>query len=155
MRARITVKHDDTDKYRKSVSELQKHIIAVGIFKESGKDLVKYAATNEFGAIIRRGGNSWIIPRRSFLVSTFNENLNKVLNQFKSIKIDFRKGDANVVKKLKLIGLQQESAVRQKITNLKTPRNRPSTIKRKGSSNPLIDSGIMRGSIKYKLIRKI
>ena len=44
-----------------------------------------------------------------------------------------------------------QGAIQKEITNLKEPPNSPATIAKKGSSNPLIDSGDMRKSVKWKL----
>lgn len=52
------------------------------------------------------------------------------------------------------VGVEAEGAIRQYITDLNTPPNAPSTIKRKGSSNPLIDTGAMRQSVTSTVVRK-
>lgn len=52
------------------------------------------------------------------------------------------------------VGLEAEGAIKQYITDLDTPPNKPSTIKRKGSSNPLIDTGNMRASVTSTVERK-
>lgn len=49
------------------------------------------------------------------------------------------------------IGLQGEQALKNSITELQDPPNAPSTIRRKKSSNPLIDTGLMRASISHKI----
>ena len=41
--------------------------------------------------------------------------------------------------------------IRKKIRDIKTPPNAPSTIARKGSSNPLIDTGLLHQSVTYKV----
>jgi len=44
--------------------------------------------------------------------------------------------------------------VKQQITDLRSPPNAQSTIERKGSSNPLIDTGLMRQTVTYKVTDK-
>lgn len=44
--------------------------------------------------------------------------------------------------------------VKQQITDLRSPPNAQSTIERKGSSNPLIDTGLMRQTVTYKVVDK-
>ena len=44
--------------------------------------------------------------------------------------------------------------VKQQITDLRSPPNAQSTIERKGSSNPLIDTGLMRQTVTYKVMDK-
>ena len=55
---------------------------------------------------------------------------------------------------MKRVGAAAEGAIRQYITDLDTPPNAPSTIRRKGSSNPLIDTGAMRQSVTSTVVRK-
>lgn len=54
-------------------------------------------------------------------------------------------------KALNQIGVVAVGMVQKYMTELKSPPNAPSTIKAKGSSNPLIDSGALRQSITYKI----
>lgn len=49
------------------------------------------------------------------------------------------------------VGLVASGEVKKYMTELKTPPNAASTIKQKGSSNPLIGSGAMRASVNYKV----
>lgn len=52
---------------------------------------------------------------------------------------------------LERVGVVAVGMVQKYITELRTPPNAPSTIKAKGSSNPLIDSGALRQSVTYKV----
>ena len=52
------------------------------------------------------------------------------------------------------VGVEAEGAVRQYITDLDSPPNDPATIRRKGSSNPLIDTGNMRASVTSSVTSK-
>lgn len=49
------------------------------------------------------------------------------------------------------VGVVAVGMVQKYMTDLRDPPNAPSTIAKKGSSNPLIDSGAMRQSVHYKL----
>lgn len=51
-------------------------------------------------------------------------------------------------------GVEAEGAIKQYIADLKSPPNAPSTIRKKGSSNPLIDTGAMRGSVTSVVVNK-
>ena len=50
---------------------------------------------------------------------------------------------------LELIGVVAVGRTQEYMTNLSTPENALSTIKKKGSSNPLIDTGNLRQSVTY------
>ncbi len=52
---------------------------------------------------------------------------------------------------LEQVGVVAASKVQLYMTNLKTPPNAPSTVKKKGSNNPLIDSGALRQSVTFKV----
>ena len=52
---------------------------------------------------------------------------------------------------LNRVGVVAVAHVQKYMTELRTPPNAPSTIKKKGSSNPLIDSGSLRASVTYKI----
>lgn len=52
---------------------------------------------------------------------------------------------------LDTIGVVAVGAVKVYMTELKSPPNAASTIRKKGSSNPLIDTGAMRASVTHKV----
>lgn len=55
----------------------------------------------------------------------------------------------NLQEALETIGVFAQSAVQEYMTDLRVPPNALSTIKKKGSSNPLIDTEELRSSIKW------
>ena len=59
--------------------------------------------------------------------------------------------DGTMTQALNKVGVVAVGKVQKYMTDLRTPPNAASTIKKKGSSNPLIDSGILRSSVTYKL----
>ena len=54
---------------------------------------------------------------------------------------------------MKVMGMKVQADVQQAITVLSSPANAPSTIAKKGSSNPLIDTGHMRQSVSHRLVK--
>lgn len=52
---------------------------------------------------------------------------------------------------LEAVGVVAAGQVKVYMTELKTPPNAASTIKKKGSANPLIDSGALRSSVTYQV----
>lgn len=54
---------------------------------------------------------------------------------------------------LERVGQVAVGFVQKYIVDLRTPPNAPSTIKKKGSSNPLISSGAMRQSVTFKVTK--
>lgn len=55
---------------------------------------------------------------------------------------------------LKEIGIFQKDLIQEKITDGDFAPNAESTIRQKGSSKPLIDSGRMRQSVNYVIQKK-
>lgn len=124
---------------------IDKSYTQIGIQKdagtENGQSIAAIGAYNEFGT-----GN---IPSRSFMRSTFDEQRTKIKAIIEHQYSRILKGEITVKKALGLIGEYMEGEVKKKITTLKTPPNDPRTIAMKGSSNPLIDTGRMRASIRH------
>ncbi|MEF2551313.1 hypothetical protein VQ042_08035 [Aurantimonas sp. A2-1-M11] len=52
---------------------------------------------------------------------------------------------------LSRLGILAQGHVQQEITALRSPPNAPSTIRQKGSSNPLIHTGAMRAAVTFQL----
>jgi len=138
------------DNHKDAFETLNLGKVAVGLFAKVGDGLLTIAIANEFGVRTGKNGNT-VIPERSFIRSTYNKNIKKVARRFTQIAKSISNGNYNVNKKLKLIGLEQEAAIKQTIVDLRSPPNAPSTIKAKGSSNPLIDTGEMRNKISSEL----
>lgn len=58
---------------------------------------------------------------------------------------------ASMNQTLKQVGAIAAGAVQVYMTELRDPPNAPSTIRAKGSDNPLINTGALRGSVSYKV----
>lgn len=109
---------------------------------ESSQTIVMRAIWNHFGT--KRG-----IPARPFLRNAMRGNLGKYRQQLKTAAPLIIKGLKNTHNVLSRLGIQAVGDIQKSITSLRTPPNAPSTIARKGSSNPLIDTGEMRQSTTY------
>lgn len=131
----------------KALLEIQRGKVAVGIFAAAGDENLTKALVNEFGTNKAGKNKNITIPERSFLRSTYNDEVGNVTKRFQQIYKKVSAGNTNVKQMLGVVGLEQEKAVKQKITDLKTPANAAITIASKGSSNPLIDTGEMRSKI--------
>lgn len=142
------------DNYYKAVKELNGSAVQVGLFAKVGDKVLTKGIVNEFGTNEAGKNKNITIPERSYIRSTYNKNYKKVSKRFGQIFKAFGDRSFNVARKLKLIGQEQVSAVQATITNFKSPANAPSTITKKGSSHPLIDTGELRSKISYEVIKK-
>lgn len=132
---------------RGEMTELSRLKITVGIQSGSnssdGEPLVDRAAANEFGTDT--------IPERSFMRASFDESQAKLLELSKKLWSSTLRGQRNAMQSAHLLGQEHEGQIKEKITSLKDPPNAQSTVAQKGSSNPLIDSGEMRRSVRYEV----
>lgn len=125
----------------------REHVVNVG-FPSSAKEpdgtsTALVAAVHEYG--------SEHVPERPFMRVAIQENLGnyKALNA-NSLK-QLVRGSITTDKALGLLGLMASSHIKEKIKNGSFAPLKAATIKRKGSSKPLIDTGQMRQSVTYEL----
>ena len=123
--------------------KLQFGTVDVGFFKgthtyPNGKDVTEVARDNDKGT--KR------IPERPFMIPAGNKAANKTIN----ITVHSIAGGMDEQQALSKAAIMFKNAIQREITNLKEPPNAESTILKKGSSNPLIDTGKMRSSVQWK-----
>ena len=124
--------------------KLQFGTVEVGFFKDThtypnGKDVTTVARDNDQGT--KR------IPERPFMIPAGNKAANKTIN----ITVGSIAGGMDEQQALSKAAIMFKNAIQREITNLKEPPNAESTILKKGSSNPLIDTGLMRSKVEWKL----
>lgn len=120
----------------------------IGLFSESlaedGQFVANYMAVHEFGS---RDG---IIPERSWIRSWVDKNKGKLKAFVDDLYKKIVDGKMNTKIAMNKIGEYVSAGLKESITNLRTPPLKLATIKRKKSSNPLIDTGRARNSITHK-----
>lgn len=105
-------------------------------------------------AIWNNYGTSTNTPARNFMGLAEQEIRKNFKKDSEEVMELISRGGLDVEKFLSLEGEKAKAAIQEAITELKEPPNAPSTIKRKHSDNPLIDTGKMRQSVTYS-VRKI
>lgn len=91
------------------------------------------------------------IPERPFMRNAMKNNLAKYKRALRAGAKDVLMGTSSLTQVLNKLGIMAQGDIQQEITSLRDPPNAPSTIARKGSSNPLIDTGAMRQAVTWKL----
>ena len=147
--------------FTKRIAEMRGAHVKVGVTAEAGAkpkdqrgsagqieksdemDVVGVAWQNEFG--------NKRIPERSFIRSTHDENRTKLRALTKRLVALIEEGKISVERALGILGMWMKTKQQNKIDRLTTPPNAPSTIKRKKSSNPLVDLKQMAQSIHYQI----
>jgi len=108
---------------------------------EDGADLIDIAIYNEFGT---RG-----TPARPFVRGAFDLRKDAIARTQERLWGLVLRGKLTARRALGLLGEQHQAQIQDYMTALDQPPNAPETIARKGSSNPLIDTGRLRGSIRW------
>lgn len=114
--------------------------LEVGILEgkyPNGLNIAQNARFQEFG--------TYNIPPRPFFRNALKQNQKKWITFYKR---GLKQRDKNIVGK---VGVMASSDIKMSITKTLTPPNAKSTIKKKGSSHPLIDTGLLRSAIDYKV----
>lgn len=128
-------------------------IVKIGVQSEEGSqkepgdslNLAQIASVNEFGSSDGR------IPSRPFVRSTMDENRRLIEQRSDQLSFASLRGTISARRMLEILGLFIESLMKRKLTRGPWEPNAPSTVLRKGSSRPLIDTGRLRSSIRYKV----
>lgn len=138
----------------KELSALGGIFVVVGVTgdqgdRREGVDQVLVASVHEFGS------TDGTIPQRSFIRSTIDQRRNDIADvQQKALR---RVADGKLTAEGAggIAGAWVESAIKKKITDGDPgwKKLEASTIVRKGSSKPLIDTGQLRASITHKVIK--
>lgn len=122
---------------------LGKKSLEVGFYDSvtypNGQNVAQVAFWNEFGTIHS--------PARPFFRNAIEINIKKWYASFGDLVAS---GGSDKVVMGKLGEIVKNDIV-VSITKFSTPPNAQSTIRQKGSSKPLIDTGLMRRSVTYKV----
>jgi hypothetical protein len=115
--------------------------------------LVEAAWYNEYGTdrVTKSGARVPHVPPRPFIGTTADEQkgaVGRLMTKLGGLIID---GVKTVKDALAVVGEFVQGKIQMKIRAIRDPANAPSTIKRKGSSNPLIATAQMLQSIRYEV----
>lgn len=126
---------------------------------EDMSQLVIVGAVHEFGATKAGKSRNVVIPERSFMRSTFDENVEKLKTVKEKLYDKYLRHQISSLDALGLLGEFMTSKIQLKIKDLRTPPNAPSTIKAKTRAgnigdNPLINFGQLRQSIQHVEVLK-
>lgn len=122
----------------------------VGIHESAGMIEDGTMTQAQLGAIQHFGTNDGHIPARPFLdvgVASGNDEYLEIIKEGIAAGLTAKQ----IIDR---VGASAAGMVRQYMTDLKDPPNAPSTIAKKGSANPLIDTGSLRGSITHTVVNR-
>lgn len=149
--------NDRTKEVIRNINLLERGYVVIGVIgndKHKNDDemtVLGIANIHEFGYIgLDKNGNKVNIPERSFIRASFDGAV-KDLDKFIPYVDMAVRGELSAEALYHAIGNECVSYIQEYIRNLKEPPNAPSTIKQKGSSSPLIDTGQLLDSITYEV----
>ena len=108
--------------------------------EKNGADIAEIAAYNEFGS----SGT----PARPFMKQSFEKHKDQLQAGCDMVNQTIANG-GTAEQGLNKLGVMCKGLVQQEIVDGGFAPNAPSTIAKKGSSQPLIDTGTMRQSVNY------
>ena len=157
----------------KRLKNLESKRIEVGVFAgkkhpESDIDLADLAKIHEYGVTIEvtpkmraylhsiglhlRDDTTHIrIPERSFIRAGWDNNKADVEKRIERFLPKVMELDIDLDTFLEVIGKEVEGRLKKFLVKLHYPPNASFTIRRKGSSNPLIDTGALNDAITHKV----
>lgn len=121
---------------------------------KSDSDNIQKAVWNEFGTRGGASGGGWggPIPERPFMRNAMRENKSAYHNAMRVSAVKILRGETSLSTVLSKLGNKGARDIEAEIDALKSPPNSPVTIARKGSSNPLIDTGLMAKTVTFEVI---
>lgn len=141
----------DGKKLKKELEQLKKLQVRIGFQRGKKKyddetDMCDVALFNELGTSKS--------PSRPFLRQSVDDNGDKINALCKSIMKNVANGSCTAEEAYKKAGVYIKGLVQEQIKNGEFEANKPSTIKKKGSDKPLIDTGQMRQSVNFVICKK-
>ena len=118
-----------------------------GVFNKKGRFVSKDKANFASWATI--GAHSIKIPERSFMRTSFDENIAKIQRDIDNQHSLVIQGKKDIRSALGEVGLRHQRRIKAKILSNIAPENAPSTKRKKKSSRTLIDTGAMLNSVHY------
>lgn len=120
--------------------------LEIGFFEtakyENGTYVAEVAKFQEFGTLK--------IPSRPFFRTAISSNQSKWVGFLKQNLVSTK----NLELSLNRVGELGRGDIVASIMKTNTPPNAEVTIKQKGSSKPLVDTGLMRSSVNFKVVER-
>lgn len=145
------------DKYKVALSKLKQKLsntptLRVGFLEnatyDDGTQVALIAAVQEFGTFRAGKDHNVVIPPRPYFRAMIAKNSKTWSAALAKL---LKANDYDVEKSLRLLGELIRGQLMQSIIATNSPPNAPSTIAKKGSDKPLVDSSHMLNSVDYDL----
>lgn len=125
--------------------------VGIGLPADAGQHPTANMRYAKLGAIHEFGSMGQGIPERSFLRVPLRANQDQIAKQFRRLMKEVSNDEMTMTQALDSIGAWAVGIPQQAISEGISPDNAKETIDRKGSSQPLVDTGALRRAITWKL----
>lgn len=147
MSVRVESKDHGANALVKAMQEAQGVTLKVGVL-EGGEShgtlsVGEVAAFHEFGTAT--------IPERSFIRAWYDESLERNKQAFRAVMKSVTRGEITTAQAFGQLGALFVADIQKRIVEHIPPPLADSTIKAKGSSTPLVDTGQLKASITYEV----
>lgn len=156
MRAVVSKKGKGLERLLAMAKQMErKPFVKVGVLSGDRPNTKGRPLTNvELATIHEFGAPAAGIPSRPFLRSTFDAKKDAWNSLMARLVTKVVAGHLNVVAALELVGQRAAGDVRNRITQGGNfVPNKPATVRRKGSSKPLIDKGLLLQSVSHQVVQ--
>jgi hypothetical protein len=157
----VSVQVKDVDhgyaKMLRAVHELAegKTSVVVGILDAGGarshpggSTVLEIGVDNEFGTVTASGETH--VPSRSFVRAWFDENKTEGHKKLTALLRQVIAGKLTEDQALEQFGAWAQGSMQARMARGIPPPNAPSTVRRKGSSTPLISTGQLRSAVSHE-----
>lgn len=107
----------------------------------------------EIAFIMEKGSVVNNIPARPFMQQTRQRNEKRMMGLSKKLLKAISNGSTTAMDAIKKLGASYEGAMKRIFIEGAFAPNAPATVRRKKSTRPLIDTGLLRQSIKFKVAK--
>ena len=140
---------DEGKKFMKELRELAELEVRIGYqageAEDNGVDMTDIAMWNELG--------TEHAPSRPFMRDSVDKHI-PAINHMLMDQKDALLSGRTAKEILNTVGIFQKDLMQTEIEQGEFAANAPATIKKKGSDKPLIDTGRMKNSVNYQIVKK-
>jgi hypothetical protein len=141
---------------RKNIEKLGHLAVKAGIIEGSGSvdgvDVAQYGAWNEYGVPGKK--QKWDIPPRPFIRGFLENNSEAIKKKQEQLSRAVSSGVMDAERAIGLLGQFAQDGIKRYIRTGSFKENAETTIKRKKSSKPLVDTGTLVNSIRFEVTKR-
>ena len=136
--------------YEKNLQQFKDSVVKAGILAKDGSENHSEGITVfQIGMIHEFGVPEKNIPRRSFIRVPIESNIKEITKLIENNHKLVSENAMSAKVALDRIGIKAQNTIKESFRNNDWKPLKRATVKRKGSSRPLIDTGQLIGSISY------